>query len=144
MMENTYYTLPLDAKKLIGRKAHDSCNLMQSVANYIHLVNTSCFGECAFDKSFGCSIWLVDFDNLKSTKRLREFVQESLYESLLEHEKRLSALRINVKIKQEELLEGNSSNAIKKRVDIHIRGKLKKTNEDFSYVEYFYIGPLSY
>lgn len=143
-MQETYYTLPLNAKRLIGRKAHDSCNLMQSVANYIHLVNTSCFGECSFDESFGCSIWMVDFDNLKNVKRLKEYVQESIYESLTEHEKRLSSLRVHVKIKQEELLNGESSNAIKKRVDIEIKGKLKKTNEDFSYVEYFYIGPLSY
>lgn len=143
-MSIKYYTLPLNTKKLIGRKVHDSCNLNRSISHYIHLVNTSHFGECAFDDSFGCSIWLVDFDNLKSTNRLKDFIQESLYESLIKHEKRLHELRVNVRIKQEELFGMESSNRIKKRIDIRIKAKVKKTNEDFSYVEYFYIGPLSY
>lgn len=143
-MSIKYYTLPLSTKKLINRKVHDSCNLNQSISHYIHLVNTSHFGECAFDDSFGCSIWLVDFDNLKSTNRLKDFIQESLYESLTKHEKRLHELRVNVRIKQEELFGTENSNRIKKRIDIRIKAKVKKTNEDFSYVEYFYIGPLSY
>lgn len=143
-MNTKYYTLPLNTGKLVGRKVHNKCNLIQSISHYIHLVNTSYFGECAFDESFGCSIWLVDFDNLKSTNRLKDFIQASLYESLMKHEKRLQALRVNVRIKQEELSPNASSNSIKKRIDIRIKGKVKKTNEDFSYVEYFYIGPLSY
>lgn len=143
-MSIKYYTLPLNTKKLMANEALDSCNLNQSISHYIHLVNTSNFGECAFDESFGSAIWLVDFDNLKSTNRLKDFIQESLYKSLNVHEKRLDALRVNVNIKQEELLETELSNRIKKRIDIRIKGHVKKTNEAFSYVEYFYIGPLSY
>ena len=143
-MKSDYYTLPLSAKKLISRKVHESCNLIQSISHYIHLINTSHFGECTFDETFGCSIWLIDFDNLKSTNRLKDYIQDSLYESLTKHEKRLQKLRVNVKIKQEELLGTVDSNRIKKRIDIRIKAKVKKTNEEFSYVEYFYIGPLSY
>lgn len=143
-MSCKYYTLPLNTGKLVRRKIHAKCTLIQSISHYIHLVNTSHFGECAFDESFGCSIWLVDFDNLKSTNRLKDFIQESLYESLMNHERRLQALRVNVRIKQEELSPTGGSNSIKKRIDIRIKGKVKKTNEDFFYVEYFYIGPLSY
>lgn len=143
-MSTKYYTLPLNTNKLIRRETHDSCNLNQSISHHIHLINTSYFGECAFDESFGCSIWLVDFDNLKSTNRLKDFIQESLYEALSRHEKRLNALRVNVRIKQEELFGTVQINSIKKRIDIRIKGKVKRTNEDFSYVEYFYIGPLSY
>lgn len=143
-MSATYYSLPLNAGRLVRRKAHDKCNLIQSISHYIHLVNTSAFGECAFDESFGCSIWLVDFDNLKSTNRLKDFIQGSLYEALIEHERRLRALQVNVRIKQEELFAVDSANRIKKRIDIRIKGKVKKTNEAFTYIEYFYIGPLSY
>ncbi len=144
IMSIKYYTLPINTKKLMANEAHNSCTLNQSISHYIHLVNTSNFGECAFDESFGSAIWLVDFDNLKSTNRLKDFIQESLYTSLNEHEKRLDAIRVNVNIKQEELLETELSNRIKKRIDIRIKGRVKKTNEAFSYVEYFYIGPLSY
>ncbi len=143
-MNTKYYTLPFNTKKVMNSEVHDSCNLNQSISHYIHLVNTSSFGECAFDESFGCSLWLVDFDNLKSTNRLKDFIQESLYDALIIHERRLDAIRVNVRIKQEELFGLERSNRIKKRIDIRIKGKVKRTNEDFSYTEYFYIGPLSY
>lgn len=143
-MNNNYYVLPLNAKNLISSREHEKCNLNTSISHYIHLINTSYFGECTFDESFGCSIWNIDFDNLKSTTRLRTLIQDSLYDSLLEHEKRLHEIRVDVKIKQEEISGRMTANRIKKRIDIRIKGKVKKTSEQFSYVEYFYIGPLSY
>jgi len=51
---------------------------------------------------------------------------------------------VDVRIKQEELIGGEKFNSIKKRIDITVKGKIKKTSEEFSFVEYFYIGPLSY
>ena len=143
-MNNTYYSLPLNAKKLIGNKSHDTCNLNESISHFIHLINTSYFGECTFDESFGCSIWIIDFDNLKSSNRLTGMIQESLLDSLRKHEKRINRIRVEVKMKQEELFGMSASNRIKKRIDITIKGRVKKTDEPFSYVEYFYIGPLSY
>ncbi len=143
-MNNNYYTLPINAQHLITSREHEKCNLNESISHYIHLINTSYFGECTFDESFGCSIWIIDFDNLKSTTKLRTLIQDSLYDSLSLHEKRLHELRVDVRIKQEELTGHTTSNRIKKRIDIRIKGKVIKTNEVFTYVEYFYIGPLSY
>ncbi|MCW5518541.1 GPW/gp25 family protein [Aureitalea sp. L0-47] len=143
-MKQKFYTLPLRAKNLTSRKGHDMCNLNQSIAHHIHLINTSSFGECSFDETFGCSIWLIDFDNLKSSNKLKSQIVESLHNSLQRHEKRLANIKIDVKIKQEELNSGVSANRIKKRIDIQVKGTVKKTNESFSYFEYFYIGPLSY
>ena len=143
-MNNQYYTLPLNAKKLINKQSHEKCILNESISHYIHLINTSYFGECTFDESFGCSIWLIDFDNLKSTIRLKSMVQESLLESLRRLEKRINKIRVDVKIKQHEFDGISNSNRIKKRIDIKVNAKVVKTNETFSYVEYFYIGPLSY
>ena len=93
---------------------------------------------------FGCAIWEIDFDNLKSTNKLKSLIVDSLQESLKKHEKRLSNIKVEVKIMQEEILNNDSINRIKKRIDLKVKGKVKKTNEVFSYVEYFYIGPLSY
>lgn len=144
MKDNKYYTLPLQAKNLVSGRTHESCTINESIAHHIHLINTSYFGECTFDEDFGCSIWIIDFDNLKSTNRLKGFIVESLEESLQRIEKRLSNIRVEVKVKQEELFGMESSNRIKKKVDISVKAVVKKTNERFSYVEYFYIGPLSY
>ncbi|MGJ8667125.1 MAG: GPW/gp25 family protein [Patiriisocius sp.] len=144
MKDNRYYTLPLQASKILSGSFHDSCSINESIAHYIHLVNTSYFGECTFDEDFGSAIWLVDFDNLKSSNRLKAFIVVSLEESLQRIEKRLSNIRVEVKVKQEELFEMAEANRIKKKIDIHITARIKKTNEAFNYVEYFFLGPLSY
>ncbi len=141
---NNYYSLPLNVKGLIGSKSHDICGLNESISHYLHLINTSYFGECTFDESFGCSIWIIDFDNLKSSKRLTGLIQDSLTESIKRHERRLNSVKVTVRMKQEELTGMEESNRIKRRVDITIKAKVTKTSEAFSYLEYFYIGPLSY
>lgn len=143
-MSNNFYTLPLKTDDFISNRTHKVCLINDSIAYHIHLINTSYFGECSFDESFGCSIWDIDFDNLKSLNKLKELINESLLASLKRHEKRLSNISVNVKIIQEEILEQKTSNRIKKKVNINIKGKIRKTNEDFSYIEYFFIGPLSY
>jgi len=143
-MNNNYYKLPINAEALVNSKSHDTCDLSNSIANNIHLISTSYFGECSFDDTYGCSIWNIDFDNLKSTNKLKSIIEESLYNSLKRHEKRLSKLSITVKIRQEEINFNGQNNRIKKRVDIVVKGKIKKIDENFSYVEYFFIGPLSY
>lgn len=143
-MNNQYYSLPLNANKLISSKAHDTCNLKESISHYIHLINTTYLGECTFDDSFGTSVWLIDFDNLTSANRLNSLIQESLTDALKRNEPRIQNVRVGVKMKQEELFGMKNSNRIKKRIDIKVNAKVVKTNEAFIYVEYFYIGPLSY
>lgn len=143
-MSKRYYEIPLKPAHFFTKKEHDTCTIKQSIAHYIHLINTSSFGECTFDETFGCSIWELDFDNLKSANKLKSLIKTSLEDSIKAHEKRLTHVNVEAKIKQEELLNSNAVNRIKKRVDLVIKAKVKKTNEDFQYVEYFYIGPLSY
>jgi len=143
-MNNNYYTLPLNVKSLIGTKSHKVCDLNESISHYLHLINTSYLGECTFDESFGCSIWLIDFDNLKSSNKLTSIIRESLSSSIKRHERRLNNVKVIVRMKQEELIGMHESNRIKRRIDITIKGKVIKTSEAFSHVEYFYIGPLSY
>lgn len=143
-MIKRYYELPLKSSSLFSKKEHATCDIKQSIAHYIHLINTSSFGECGFDETFGCSIWELDFDNLKSANKLRTLIKTSLEDSIKTQEKRLANVVVEAKIKQEEILSTDASNRIKKRVDIIVKAKVKKTNEDFKYLEYFYIGPLSY
>ncbi len=143
-MNNNYYTLPLNVKSLIGTKSHEMCDLNESISHHLHLINTSYFGECTFDESFGCSIWLNDFDNLKGTKKLTRLIRDSITNSIEIHEKRLSNVNVMVSMRQEELNGVTASNRIKRKIDITIEGDVIKTSEEFLYTEYFYIGPLSY
>lgn len=143
-MVTSYYKLPLDTFRIIKNKEIEDCELKQSIINFIHLITTSYFGECSFDESFGCSIWNVDFDNLTSTNKLRNTITESLLDSLVAQEKRLKRIRIDVDIKQEEFINRDALNRIKKRIDIKVEGVVSQTNEPFSCLESFYIAPLSF
>lgn len=143
-MNNNYFSLPLNTKSIITNKEHHKCTIKESISHFIHLITTSYFGECTFDDSFGCAIWDVDFDNLSSVNRIKSIIMDSLFDSLKNHEKRLVNVAIDVNIRQEELLASKKGSIVKKKVSIKIAGKVKKTNEDFLYKEYFYIGPLSY
>ncbi|WP_452226438.1 GPW/gp25 family protein [Lacinutrix cladophorae] len=143
-MNKHFYKLPIKPDSFFTKKEHVTCDLKQSIAHYIHLINTTHFGECNFEESFGSSIWELDFDNLKSSNILKSLIKSSIEDSIKTHEKRLTKITVDVKIKQEEILNTDSVNRIKKRVDLVINAKVKLTNEDFKYVEYFYIGPLSY
>lgn len=143
-MERFYYELPLKPLNFFNKNRLKYCSLKESIAHFIHLINTTHFGECRFDYSFGCAIWDVDFDNLKSSNSLKSQIVKSLNDSINKHETRLDNISVGVSIKQEESSNDINTNRIKKRVDISVKGIVKKTNEPFSYIEFFYIGPLSY
>ncbi len=138
-----YYRLPLSVDKIITNEDAETCSIEQSVAQFIHLIATSHFGEYDFDKTFGCTIWNIDFDNLTSTNKLKQNISESIAKTLTLHEKRLSDIRVDVKIIQDEFKGTSNGNRVKKRIEIKIKSIKKQTNETFSYSDRFYIAPLA-
>ncbi len=141
-MNRTYFSLPLNSKNIVSNKEHATCSIKESIANFLHLLTTTYFGECTFDDSFGCNIWEIDFDNLTNVNKVKNIISDSLYDTIKKHEKRLSNVAIEVVLKQ-KMVAGNS-HSIKKRVYLKLSGKVKKTNEDFLFQDNFFIGPLSY
>ena len=55
-MRLKYYTLPLEPELLMQKKEHPGCALKQSVAQHLHLIITTAFGEMQSDVDFGNSI----------------------------------------------------------------------------------------
>jgi phage baseplate assembly protein W len=143
-MQLECYTLPLRLDLIMQKKEHPKCSPQQSVAQQLHLVITTAFGELSFDNSFGCNIWDHDFDNLTSGHKLKEMIRQSLLQSIHQYENRLGAVRLEISVRQEELLEYTNTRRVKKRMDIIITGVLQLTNEIFTYKDSFFVGPLSY
>jgi hypothetical protein len=143
-MQLEFYSLPIMFEGLISKKELSKCNLQQSVYQHLHLLITTGFGGFPADKRFGCGIWDHDFDNVTSAHKLKEIFRQSLQQSIQEHEKRLSNIRVEIMLREEELEAGEQSRKIKKRIDIAITGLLKLTNERFAYRDTFFVGPLSY
>ena len=139
---NDYYNLPLKLGDLIEKKEHKRCTLSESVAAMIHLIAISHFGECKHDESFGCEIWEHDFESITNPQLYKEQLKESIQKTIEIYEPRLSISRVEIQIEQIEQRAGNRRT--KSRISIHVKGSLKKTNEQFVCTEKFFIGPLSY
>lgn len=143
-MRHKYYTLPLDPELLMQKKEHPGCNLKQSVGHNLHLIITTAFGEMQSDEDFGNSIWDHDFDNLTARTRQQEWMKESLLLAIRKHEKRLDGIKVDVLVKQEEVSALSTERRVKKRLDIHITGRLTATSEDITFRDSFFVSPLSY
>ncbi len=143
-MAISYYKLPLQVGKITTNEDPEVCTIEQSIVQFIHLIATTHFGEYNYDTTFGCTIWNIDFDNLTSTNRLKYIIGTALEKTLYTHEKRLTAIAVNVTVTQDEYRGVANANRVKKRVEICVDGIVKQTNEAFRCVEQFYIAPLAY
>jgi phage baseplate assembly protein W len=143
-MQLEFYSLPLVVDRIMHKQEHAKCSLQQSVIQHLHLLLITAFGEFPADEGFGCGIWDHDFDNVTSAHKLKEFIRQSLLQSVQQHEPRLSNTRVEILLRQEEVSEGVDRHRVKKKIDVTITGMLQSTNERLNYRDSFFVGPLSY
>jgi phage baseplate assembly protein W len=143
-MKQEFYSLPLALEEVMQKKEHPKCTLQQSVAQHLHLILTTAFGELRTDENFGCSIWEYDFDNITSGYKLKEFIKQSLLAAVQQYEKRIYNVGIELMIRQEEPGGNAAGHQVKKRMHVTITGLLQATNESITCIDTFFTGPLSY
>lgn len=141
-MAKEFLQLPLKANMITDQQELGRCTLSESVAGMIHLITISHFGEYKQDERFGNELWDYDFEAIDNAQAFRERLEGSLEKSYSEYEKRLNNIKVSVEFDQ--VLTTVMNRRIKQRIRISIHGTLKKTNEAFSHLEVFFIGPLSY
>ncbi len=141
-MKQNYYTIPFELSDVMKKEDCSMISLPQSVANMLHLITITRFGECKHDVEFGCAVWDHDFETITNMQSFKENVKSSLEKALSKYENRLNRVVVDVGIKQfQSVLK---KRRVKNRISIEVRGKLVHTNEDFNWREHFFIGPLSY
>jgi len=144
-MYGIYYNLPINFKKITSKMDADKTNLENSIAREINLVLTSAYGECKFNELYGCAVWEMDFDILCTHNVLKEKITQAINTSIQSNINRLALTRLKVNVLEQTVTPvADASLRTKKRVEIFIDGKTKKTNRDFSFFGYFFLGPLSY
>jgi hypothetical protein len=143
-MQLEFYSLPMAVENIMHKQELQRCSLQQSVFQHLHLLLTTSFGEFPADDVFGCGVWDHDFDIVTSAHKLKEMIRLSLLNSIMDQEKRLGNVRVEIVLKQEEVPGLGTARRIKKKIDITVNGILKLTNERFSYRDSFFVGPLSY
>ena len=80
-MDN-YYKLPLQIENIFSERPSNfgPCTEKESIDQNLELIFTTYPGEHKFDRSFGCKIWLLDFDRLVSLKKWEETFYDCLSE----------------------------------------------------------------
>ena len=126
------------------QEEHPRVSIQQSVIHPLDMLLTTAFGEVSGDEDFGCGIWDHDFDNVTSAHKLKEIIRQSLLKSIQEKEKRLTGVRVDLLIIQEDVPETSGMHSVKKKINITITGVLQLTNERLNFRDSFYVGPLSY
>ena len=139
---NEFYKIPLQLGKVAEKKEIPRCSLPESVAQMIHLMVTTGFGECRHNPSFGSEIWEKDFENIVNTQLYRETLRRSIQSTIEKHEPRLTGIRVDIQMDQVDYTM--FSRRTKSRIKIRVTGVLTRTNEPFSFTDQFFIGPLSY
>ena len=80
-------------------------------------------------------VWEKEFEILPSSPKWHNEIEKSIAKTIKKFEQRLDYKEIIIFTKQ--------SNNLKKRIEIHIKAKVKKTSEDFEQTEIIYLSPRS-
>ncbi|MBD3661282.1 MAG: GPW/gp25 family protein [Arenibacter algicola] len=141
-MANEFLQIPLKLNLITAQQHLKRCSLNDSVTNMIRLISTTHYGENKQDDTLGNELWENDFETVDNIQAFKERLSESLQNTLIRHEKRLSNIKVSVGF--EQVLTTVYKRRVRQRIQISIEGTIRKTNETFKHQEVFFMGPLSY
>lgn len=143
-MSIVFHKIPLLLTAAMGGDELPLCDLDSSIQKNLELIILTKFGEHRSDPAFGCEVWDLDFELIVSARSWEEKLRQSLMKSITTHEYRLSNVEITVAISDMEKYNTLKQFVeLRKRVDIHINGLIKKTNEPFKFHTNLFLSPLS-
>lgn len=145
-MPDEYYGLPLTFSDVLKKKQLEKVDIKKSIGFNVRLILRSHFGENRFDYSYGCAVWDRDFEVISSNSSWSEELSKSIRETLVNHEKRMQNVKVQVKIGEEEFITGKGENAIhrvKRKIEVVMGFNHYLTNEFYTLTEVLYISPLS-
>ena len=146
MPEELYYGLPVKFSDLFKKKQLPKVIVFESIVFNIRLILWSHFGENRFDESYGCSVWDQDFEVVYSDNVWKEQLSISIRDTLTKHEKRLSNIRVEATIGEQEFKNSKGEtivHRVKRKIELKIQGNFYLTNELFTTREVLFISPLS-
>lgn len=138
-----YLKLPLKFAPFFERRKLDTCTIQQSIVRNLHLLITTTAGEHKSDPSYGAPFWDHDYDIHLSNDARREMVIESLQRQIAAYEKRLTAVAVEVNVRQMPVSEAGGTR-LRRRIEIIVRGNLARSNEPFRFATGFFIGPMAF
>lgn len=145
-MEQQYYKLPLNLDVIFNEDHAEiaTCSEVESIDQHIELIITTCPGEHKFNKNFGCRIWDMDFERVVSRKKWEEDFAAAIKKAVEAFEQRIKDVDVTIHIMEvtrEDRL--TKSTAIKKKVDVKVKGQLVSSAYNCTFKYRLFLGPLS-
>src|SRR4051812_18744255 len=99
---NSYYKLPLPLNSIMKGSDAPTCDLGASISKNIELIIMTRFGEHRSDPTFGCEIWDLDFELIVTPGFWERQMCNSIKQSIIKHETRLSNIDVTVALSDVE------------------------------------------
>jgi phage baseplate assembly protein W len=143
-MSSPYYKYPLALSRVFENHELTKCVLGESISQNIQLIITSAHGEHRYNESFGCKIWEMDFELVMSQRIWEEKLRQSLLAGIKEYERRIENVNIEVQISEvENFMPVSKYVAIKRKVDILVKGIIVETGEKYHFHTDLYLSPVA-
>jgi phage baseplate assembly protein W len=139
-----YYKIPFDLSNILEGGDAEACNTHESIAQHLYVLITTRSGENRFDKSYGNSIWDLEFENGISNAQWEEKFIHAVTDGINNFEKRLT--NIDVKIHSsviERVLPMRNYVEIKKKVVVFVSAIVDITGEKYTFKTELFLSPMS-
>ena len=137
-----FLKLPLRFESFFEKKSMPVCNLQESIFRNLHLIITTVQGEHKTDDVYGSAFWDNDYDIHLSNDARREIIINGLKQQIAIYEKRITNVDVAVDVKQ-GLLNIDQKGVQKRRIEITVNARIRRSLEPITFQTGFYIGPFT-
>lgn len=137
-----FLKLPLRFEYFFDKKRMPVCNMQESIFRNLHLLITTVQGEHKADASYGSIFWDNDYDTHLSNDARREIIINGLKQQIDKYEKRITNVDVAVNVKQ-GVVSLQQNGVQKRRIEIIVNAKIKRSLEHITFQTGFYIGPFT-
>ncbi|GAB3203349.1 hypothetical protein GCM10027293_33210 [Pontibacter aydingkolensis] len=90
-------------------------------------------------------IWEKDFETIRSVDKWKTELLDSFQKALKKYEVRLSDIQIVVNLDDLKVVDPKTRKIVelRRRINLHIEGIIRQTNEAFQHKEFIFFSPLS-
>lgn len=143
-MNHLFYQLPIRFGPLMARQEIPTCSVGVSIAQMLYLLIHTRYGELRSDRSFGCRIWEVEFEQSLSNSDWSGELSQSLEKAIRQHEPRLKNVRVSVGMTP---IDKNSflrqPDEYRRLATVSVEARLSETEEPFRFSTQLHVGQLA-
>ncbi|MFT3936520.1 MAG: GPW/gp25 family protein [Chitinophagaceae bacterium] len=139
-----YYKIPFNFSEVMEGQDAKECNIHESIAQHLHVLITTRFGENRYDNNYGNAIWELEFDRSMSNAQWEEKFKIAVSHAIDTYEPRLMNNKVTIYTEMvEKTWPLKKYTEIKKKVTVLVQSLLAADGEKYSFTTALYLSPMS-